>query len=71
MYKNIIISVLAVSVITFAYIAIRNSTPIKCDHIIRAGKTDMLCVIELGNVKEDEVYEALRIRYTNQPYNFK
>lgn len=67
MFKNIIIIILAVAVIAFSYIAIRNSKPIECDEIARATKTELICIIELGDIEEDEVHEALKDRYNGQP----
>lgn len=66
MFKNILIAILTVSLIGFTYIAIKNSKPIECDNIV-ATANNMLCVIELGDVEEDEVHDALQLKYSKQP----
>jgi hypothetical protein len=67
MFKNILIVILSVGLLAFSYIAIKNSKPIECDDIMRASKDSMLCVIELGDVQEDEVHEALQAKYEKSP----
>jgi hypothetical protein len=66
MFKNILIAILTISLLAFSYIAVKNSKPIECDDIVATEK-NMLCVIELGDIEEDEVYEALQYKYGKQP----
>lgn len=67
MFKNIIIAILSVALVAFTYIAIKNSKPIECDDIMRTSKESMICVIELGDVQEDEVHEVLQQKYEKSP----
>lgn len=67
MFKNIIIAILAVATVAFAYIAIRNSEPINCDHI-EYTDSGTLCIIELGNVQAEEAKQAMQLFYEKQQY---
>lgn len=67
MYKNVIIALLFLGVLIFSAIAIRNSRPISCDHLIRTSKDKIICAIDLGDIQEDDVTEALHDLYEKQP----
>lgn len=57
MLKNILILLLTISTAIFAYIAIRNSTPLECTEVIRIeGKG--LCIIDMDKLTASELEQA-------------
>lgn len=59
MFKNFVIVLLAVSTLTFGWLAVRNAGFRTCDELIRV-KAGMICQTNLGDVEEDEALDALK-----------
>lgn len=58
MFKNILIIILAISTGMFAYIAIRNSTPLECSEVIQINDNN-LCIINLHKLSPSELKQAI------------
>lgn len=58
MFKNILIAILTISTILFAYIAIRNSTPLECTEVIYIDNNN-LCIIDMNELTAYELEQAI------------
>lgn len=71
MFKNILIVILTISTAMFAYIAIRNSTPLECSEVIQIEENN-LCIINLKKLTPYQLEQAIdqiqseRYKYINE-----
>lgn len=69
MYKNTLIIILAISTGLFAWLAIRNSTPIECSEVIQI-KSSNLCIINMHELTAWELDEAIeQVKAESYKYN--
>ena len=69
MFKNILIAILTISTVMFAYIAIRNSTPLECSEVLQINDNN-LCLINLHKLSPAELKEAIeQVKAESYKYN--
>lgn len=58
MFKNILIVLLLISTGIFAWLAIRNSTPLECSEVLQI-KNNNICLIDMDGLTAYELQEAI------------
>lgn len=59
MFKNFIIVLLALSTLSFGWLAVRNAIPQNCDQLIRVSNGNLICQTNIGKVNENEAQGAI------------
>ena len=69
MFKNTLIVILAISTILFAWLAIRNSTPLECSEVLQI-KDNNICLIDMDGLTAYELEEAIeQVKAESYKYN--
>lgn len=69
MFKNILIIILAISTGMFAWLAIRNSTPLECSEILQVNNKD-LCIVKMNGTTPDDLQKAIE-QVKAEQYRYK
>lgn len=69
MFKNIMIVILTASTVLFAWIAIRNSTPLECSEVLQINDNN-LCIINMHKLSAEDLQEAIeQVKAERYKYN--
>lgn len=59
MFKNFIIVILAISTGLFAWLAIRNSTPLECSDVITI-RSENICIVNLKKLDQSQLKTVIQ-----------